>query len=224
MRAEIYFRRVFLRRSLGMTFCAKFPRFGFRRCDASRAYFVLRRNRVTRRAADQSMGRSALDICDLRMTGGALSRSLRWHGVMGIVTGDTGLQWIMNDRIDLRKSRRPGLIVSVAEHAELSSPWRGRLLCRVFDVRNCGPMTGLTRDGLVITFRLLRHLVDVAGPANRRARECNFLRHFSLNRGFSMKTSVGQSRREDDVSYCDHQCDYDRDDNRESFYLFRNLF
>lgn len=223
MRAEIYLRRVFLRRSLGVTFRAKFPRFGLRRCDASRAYLVLRRNRVTRRAADQSMGRGAFDICDLRMTGRTLSRSLRWHRVMGIVTGDTGLQRIMNDRIDLRKSRRPGLIIRMAEDAELSASRRRGLLAWIFNVRNRGPVTCLTRNRFVIAFGFLRHLVDVAASANRSASKRNLFRHLAFDSRLSMEPGVGQGRRQDHIFDRDHQGNDDRDHQGEPFDLFRNL-
>lgn len=192
VRAEVYFRRVFLRCSLGMTLGAEFPGFRFCRHDASRAYFVLRRHRVTRRAANQSVGRGALDICDLRMTGRTLSRSLRWHGVVRVVTGSARLQRVVNHRIDLRESRRPGLIIRMAEDAKLSAPWRGRLLRRILDVRKRGPVAGLTRDGFVIALRLLRHLIDVAGPANRRAGECNFFRNLPFHGRLPMKLCVGQ--------------------------------
>ena len=192
VRAEVYFRRIFLWRSLGMTFSTEFSGFRFCRHDASRADLVLRRDRVTRRASDKSMWRSALNVCDLRVTGRALSRSLRRHGVVRVVTGGARLQWIVNHGIDLREPRGPGLIISVAEDTELSASWRGRLLCRILDVRKCGPVAGLARNGLVIAFRFLRHLVDMAGPANGRAGECDFLRHFSLDRGFPMEPCIGQ--------------------------------
>ena len=177
---------------------------------------VVRRReaRVTRRAANQSVGRGALDICDLRMTGRTLSRSLRWHGVVRVVTGSASLQRVVNHRIDLGESRRPGLIIRMAEDAKLSAPWRVRLLCRILDMRKRGPVAGLTRNGFVIALRLLRHLIDVAGPANRCAGECNFFRNLPFDGRLPMKLCVGQRRRENDISDCDHQRNNDRDHNR----------
>ena len=107
MRAEVYFRRIFLFRFLPMALGAKFPGLRFRRGHPSRVYLMLRRSGVTCRTANQRMGRSALDIRDLSMARGTLPRSLRRHRIMGAVTGHARLERIVDHRIDLRKTSGP---------------------------------------------------------------------------------------------------------------------
>lgn len=107
VRAQIYLRRVLSGSFLRMTAAAEFPRFRFRRRDAPRADLMLRRNSVARRTTDQRMRRRSLDAGDLSMAGRALPRSLGRHRIMRVVTSRTGLERIVDDRIDLRKAGRP---------------------------------------------------------------------------------------------------------------------
>lgn len=224
MRGEVDFGRIFLVRFFRMALGAKFPRLRLGRGHASWAYLMLCRSGVTCGTANQRMGRSALDIRDLGMTGRTLARSLRRHRIMGLVTGRAGLERIVNNWTDLRKTRGPRRIVSMAEGAEFPSPGSGRLVCGVFYMRLGGPVACFTIDVLMKPFAFLCHLVDVAGAANRRPSEGNVFCEFSFDRGTMMKLRVDQRGGENDISYRDNRRDDNPDDNGESLYLLRNLF
>ena len=107
MRGEVDLGRIFLIRFLRVALGAEFPGFGFGGGYASRANLMLCRSGVTCGTANQRMGRSALDIRDLGVTGGTLAWSLRRHRIMGAVTGRARFERIVDHRIDLRKTGGP---------------------------------------------------------------------------------------------------------------------
>jgi hypothetical protein len=86
-----------------------------------------------------------------------------------------------------------------------------------------GAVAGLTRNGLVIAFRLFGHLIDMARAANRGTGKGDFFRHLSFNRRFAMQSRIRQRRRQNDVFDRNHQSDDDRKNHRQPSYLFRNL-
>jgi len=104
MRGEVDLGRIFSVRFFRMALGAKFPALRLCRGHASGAYLMLCRSGVTCRTANQRMGRSALDIRDLGMTGRTLARSLGRHRIMGAVTGRARFERIVDHRIDLRKT------------------------------------------------------------------------------------------------------------------------
>ena len=116
---EVYLGGVLPVGRLPVALRAEFPCLRFRRDDGPRAYLVLHRGGMARRTADERMGRKALDPCDLAMTGGALAGDLRRDGVVRVVTRGTGLERIVENRIDLRKSCGPRRIVVVTAQAGL---------------------------------------------------------------------------------------------------------
>lgn len=104
MRGEVDLGRILSVRFFGMALGAEFPSLRFCRGDASGAYLMPCRSGVTCGTANQRMGRSALDIRDLGMTGRTLARSLGRHRIMGAVTGRARFERIVDHRIDLRKT------------------------------------------------------------------------------------------------------------------------
>ena len=84
-----------------MALSAKFPFIRFRRRYGSRRSLVLYRDLVANGALQCGMVRGHLGPFNLRMTGCAVTGSLRRFRVMRIVTGDTGLPRVVRVRIDL---------------------------------------------------------------------------------------------------------------------------
>jgi hypothetical protein len=107
MRGEVDLRRVFSVRLFRMALGAEFPGLRFCRGHASRVYLMLRWSGVTCGTANQRMGRSALDIRNLGMTGRTLARGLGRHRIMGAMTGSARFERIVDHRIDLRKTGGP---------------------------------------------------------------------------------------------------------------------
>jgi hypothetical protein len=65
---------------------------------------VLFRSHMTDRAIEAHMVRNGLCASDLGMTSAALVGSLRWLGIVRIMTLDTRLHRVVGDRADLRKT------------------------------------------------------------------------------------------------------------------------
>ncbi len=108
--------------TLVMALPAKFPFIRLGRYYRPRRGFMLFRGRVAHGAGNSRVIRCHLGPFNLRMAGRAGTRCLGWCGVMGIMTGNTGLPGIMRDRVNLRKAGRPGRVVVMAVTAVISFP------------------------------------------------------------------------------------------------------
>jgi len=132
MGGELYLGRILSVGLFPMTLSTEFPRLGLCRSDAPRGRLMFCRNTVTARATDESVWRGRFDARDLRVTGGTFPRSLRRDRIVRVVARYTGLNRIVENRIDLRKSGRPRRIVGVTEDTEIPAPRGGGLSRGIF--------------------------------------------------------------------------------------------
>src|SRR3990172_1672159 len=215
MRGEIDLRRIHPFRFLSMALAAEFPGLGLGRSHTLRTLLVSLRNGMTGRTLDKRVRRYRLNPGQARMAGRAFARDPRRFRIMRIMTGDARLERVVEDRIDLRKSRGPRGVVGVTGGAELSLPrgkWLDVRVLRVFERR---AMTGLAGERFMKSGALLLAHVIMAIAADARAGELDRFAGLSLDGGLPVKPAFDQGRRDDVISQRDNRDNEDDRDDRE---------
>lgn len=138
----------------------------FRRPAGQRRDLMLLVGLMATRTRQRGVMRHRLRPGDLAVARAAFLRSMGGFRSVGIVAANTGLQWVVSRRIDLRKAGRAGRIVAVAQRASRALPGGNKMnLHRRLDVSSRRSMADLASHA-VVPFGVV-HLNDfvVAGCA-----------------------------------------------------------
>ncbi len=143
---------------------------------------------------------------------------------MRVVTGHAGFEWIVNDRVDLGKPRRPRWIIGVAYRTFSSFPGSiGLVLERIFDMNHRGAVTGLAGEIPMISqpFRGIDIVVTLGTGLGSRV--FYFSRHLFFDGGGSMETGLLESCGDDKLSNDNNAPDQYSEYDEEPCYLLRRF-